>query len=482
MIKELLKRLHGETEDESLYELSYRYALVDYHDLLSFGRSGYDQEESVRTFSRLNRRLQRLQRILSYFLSCDRIFSTELTRYYRYYLLYREAIRYYRFASLRDKGVIRSRYATLCFRMRLIRQLPGYQAGVDLLTMLQPEGMRTLLNSFAGFEKGEEMVLEEGINSFIRRCPRRYLARGLYAKYIGTLISVIKYAYEQSGIDYRKTLLLGSGYGITYLFDEILDDRSYPENVKADYCIHILSILNSRRGEEVSFSDDPLMAYTEEAMITIRELLSDRRWEMVKQAFAVLAKASISSSEWRFDHRIPEEEIYCITALKGAYTRIIPAILAGNTITEEFIRHCIRSGCIYQLPDDLRDMPDDIQNRNVTPFNLVLDNPGRLRYHPLEILLMAIDRISTVDYPGMKDARVLYQHSILQSFRALKARIEPEDLSSYLIRMNIREKAITDALLRTDYTTVFDFETRIAEMLTLQSLERKDRESEGRNF
>ncbi|MDG6251745.1 hypothetical protein, partial [Methanocalculus sp.] len=407
----LLKRLHGETEDDSLFELSYGYARQDYHDLLSFGRSGYNREDVAGTFNRLNRRLQKVQRILSCIQSSDRRFNTDIARYYRYYLLYHEAIRYYRFTSLRDKGVIRKRTETFRFRMALIHQLFRYKGGVDLSTMLRSEGLPGLLKSFAGFKKGEERVVEGEINSFIRHCPRRYLARGLYAKYIGTLISVVKYAYEQNGIDYMKTLLLGSGYGKTYIFDEILDDRTYTREEKADYCIRCLSILNSRRGENITLSGDPLMAYTEEALIKIREVLSDERWEMVKQAYDVLAKASIQSSGWTFEDRIPQEEIYCTTALKGAYTRIIPAILAGNTITEGFIRHCIRSGLIYQLPDDLRDMPDDIQNRNVTPFNYILNNPGRLRDHPLEILLLAIDRISRVDYPDMRDAGDLYQNS-----------------------------------------------------------------------
>lgn len=481
MIEKLLKRLHGETEEGSLYELSYGYARQDYHDLLSFKRSGYSREDVAGTFSRLNRRLQKAQWILTCIQSSDRRFNTNIARYYRYYLLYHEAIRYYRYASLRDKGVIRKRTETFLFGMVLIHLLFRYKGWVDLSTMLQSERLLGLLKSFAGFEKGEERVLEGEINSFIGHCPRRYLARGLYAKYIGTLISVVKYAYEQNGIDYRNILLLGSCYGTTYIWDEILDDRTYAREEKGDYCVCTLNILNSRRGENVTLSGDPLMAYTEEALIKIREILSDDRWEMVKQAYDVLAKASIRSSEWTVEDHIPEEEIYCITALKGAYTRIIPAILAGNTITAGFFRHCIRSGLIYQLPDDLRDMPDDIQNKNVTPFNNILDNPGRLQDHPLEILLMAINRISRIDYPDMKDAGELYQKSILQSLRALKTKIEPEDLYSYLIRMNIPQKTIIETFCKTDYTMIVDFETRIAEILTRQSLERKDRQSEGNN-
>ncbi|MDG6250978.1 hypothetical protein, partial [Methanocalculus sp.] len=72
----------------------------------------------------------------------------------------------------------------------------------------------------------------------------------------------------------------------------------------------------------------------------------------------------------------------------------------------------------------------------------------------------------------------LYQNSILQSLRALKAKIEPEDLYSYLTRMNIPQKTITETFFKTEYTMVVDFETHIAEILTRQSLERKDRESE----
>ncbi|MCK4269265.1 MAG: hypothetical protein KAW93_02180, partial [Methanogenium sp.] len=158
-----------------------------------------------------------------------------------------------------------------------------------------------------------------------------------------------------------------------------------------------------------------------------------------------------------------------------SYTRIIPAILADCNITGNFLTHSLRSGYIFQLPDDLRDIPDDIKNENVTAFNYYPDGVSRLNYHPINILLMAISRISYVDYPEMKDACPLYMISIFQSLKALYIKNNGEDLCNFFMNMNFPDETIIQHLCQTGRycTMITDFETEIAGKCTLISLDMK---------
>ncbi len=478
MIQEVLDALYGNNEDDSLYNASYRYMVRDFEDLLNYGKNGYNPEILIEIIKKERTRLKNQYYLYKVLKSADGLFNTDIEKFRKYSEMYREAIRYYRYASIRDKGVIRQKKEIERFKKELKEKFFKYRnfgRGKDNTCIFHPETLAKICSELTGIDDEDITYLHNEIIEFIRICPESYLKKGIFAKYIGSLFGVMKFNYKDPDIDYHQKILLGSCFGITYLFDEIIDDHAYSIEEKKEYYRVISQILKSGKGDETEFSKDPLMAFTENTLIKIRETLSEKRWNMLAKSYSVIADASVKGAGWKYCHSLSDEDLYINAALKGSYTRIIPAILADCNITGNFLTHSLRSGYIFQLPDDLRDIPDDIKNENVTAFNYYPDGVSRLNYHPINILLMAISRISYVDYPEMKDACPLYMISIFQSLKALYIKNNGEDLCNFFMNMNFPDETIIEHLCQTGRycTMITDFETEIAGKCTLISLDMK---------
>ncbi|EHQ35880.1 class 1 isoprenoid biosynthesis enzyme [Methanoplanus limicola] len=478
MIQAVLDNLNGYNEDESLYDVSYRFLQDDFDDLLKYGRTSYNTETVINIIKSERRRLKIRYFINNALIFSDKIFRTDVVSLKKYSEMYSEAVKYYRFASVRDKGIIRQNKEIKAFKKDLRAGFSDFRkhrktgAGNGIP---DTEKLAEICCEMTGISADETKIIRDEITEFIKNCPELYLKRGIFAKYIGSMFGVVKYGYENRSSSFVKKILLGSCYGITYLFDEIIDDPGYSSDEKEKYYSNVSAILMSGRGEKINHSKDSLMAFSEKAVVKMRDELSEERWNMVAKAYSAIADASVKGAGWQYSDIISDEELYVNSALKCAYTRVIPAILAEYTISGEFLTHCLRSGNIFQLPDDLRDFFEDTDNGNITAFNYYKYGINPLNYHPVEILMMVISRTSFIDYPELKDACELYMSCIFQSLRALHAKSGDKDLCGLFLEMNFPDNYIIRELCLTgrNYCMVTDFETKIAGMCTQISLDMK---------
>ncbi|UUX92865.1 class 1 isoprenoid biosynthesis enzyme [Methanoplanus endosymbiosus] len=478
MIQAVLDNLNGYNEDESLYDVSHRYLLHDFDDLLNYGRTAYNPEIITKIIQSERRWLKKRYFIHNALKSTDKIFKTDTDSLIKYSEMYSEAINYYRYASVRDKGIIRQNKEIKAFKKDLKDKYfrfgnSGKISGNNEL--LDPEKLAEICCEMAGISVDDTALIKDEITEFIRNCPESYIKKGLSAKYIGSMFGVVKFGYDSKSSNLRQKIVLGSCYGITYLFDEIIDDPDYSSEEKEKYYRNISNILLSTRDDDIELSENYLMAYTENALIKMRDELPENRWKMLAKAYSAIADASLKGAEWGYGNILRDEDLYINSALKGAYTRIIPAILAEYRITEKFLVHTLRSGYIFQLPDDLRDFPEDTKNGNITAFNYYKFGANPLNHHPIEILMLAISRTSFIDYPELKDACNLYMASIFQSLKVLSEKNRTEDLCKLFSEMNIPDNETNRQLCLTgrNYNLVTDFETEIAGRCTKISLDMK---------
>ena len=478
MIQEGLDVLEGTKKDESLYDISYRYAVRDFEDLRHYGEYGYNPELVLKIIKKEAKIRKKQYTNNKVFAFVDQLFHANTKKFRTLPEKYREGINYYRLASLRDKGVIRDKKET----QKLIKELKKmyvrsrrHNTANDCSTIFLPKSLRTFCRELAGMSDEEMNYLNDEIIKFIQMCPESYLNRGVFAKYIGSVFGVMKFNSNDPNSNYCRKFRLGSCFGITYLVDDILDDPALSPEEKENYSGIIFQILKSSKGEQTEFSDNPLMAYTQHALVTIRETLSEKRWHMVAASYSVIATGSVEGAKWTCSDSLSDEEMYVNAALKGSYTRVIPAILADCTITAHFLSHCLRTGYIYQLHDDLRDIPDDLQNGTVTPFIYSASGKKQLRYHPLTIILMVLSRMAYVDYPEMKDAFPLLLMVIFRSLKVLSMKIHPDTLCDYFKRMNFPDEPITQELCQNGryWNMVIDFETETAEKCIALSIDVK---------
>ena len=488
MIQAVLDNLKGDKEDESLYNASRRFLLHDFNELQNYGKTAYKPEIIIKIIKSETKRLRHLYFIHNFLRLTDKLLRTDTENIIRYSEMYTEAIRYYRYTSLRDKGIIRQKREIRKFKRYLRSSFTNFrnisckninirnsgEAKVNE-SFLDPERLAEMCSDMAGISIDEITLIKSETDDFISKCPENYLKKGLFAKYIGLMFGVVKYGYDTDKGNFRQNIILGSCYGITYLFDEIIDDPAYTSEHKEDYYRNISKILISSRGDEITYSGDPLIAFTENALIKMRDELPEDRWMMAAKAYSVIADASFKGSEWIYGEILSDEELYVNSALKGAYTRIIPAILSGYTISDQFLAHTLRSGYIFQLPDDLRDIPDDISNGNITAFNYYRYGANPLNHHPLKILILAISRASFMDFPEIKDAGSLYMSCIFQSLKALQAKDAAKNLCDIFLEMNFPDNEISRRLSPAGqyYDIINDFETEIAGKCTHISLDMK---------
>lgn len=480
-VQEVLDALYGAHDSADLYAASHRYVLRDFADLLQYRNNGYDPDRIANIIRQEQRRLCNRRRIARAVRSIDGLLTTNLEQYRGYSTMYREAVTYYRYSSLRDKGIVRRENEVRQFKKDLkgkYLQNRDLVAGADPDRIIQPDALVKLFGKLTGIGSEEAALLQSEVCRFVAVCPEQYIRRGLFAKYLGSFFGAMKFNHQAPEIEYLQKFRIGSSFGKTYLFDEIIDDPAYSAAEKEAYYRNILQILSSRRGDRPQFSQDALMAYTEDALITLRETLSEERWNMAAKAYAVLAEVSVMGAGWAGDRSLSDENLYVHAALKGAYTRIIPAVLADCKITGRFVAHCLRSGYLFQLPDDLRDIPDDLRTGIVTAFTYYPNGVGRLQHHPIDILLTALSRTAYVDYPEMKDACRLYMTCIFQSLKALQMSNQGGDLCIFFRDMQFPDERIPNELCRggREYCMVTDFETEIARECTTLALEMKNRQ------
>lgn len=483
MTEKLREAIYGKKSPEDLYNIAYDYAHADFVDLTGFLEDRAHFDRLCIALKKERKRLERINSGIRFFNRIDRILKTNSTGIFRLILMRNALIRYCRYASLRDRGEDKSRGEIKQIKKVLrtyltnTKNLKNIRSGKDFFSI---DRLVSACMVFAPVEESQLEFVDEYIRDFLKICPGRYLRKGSFAKVIGSFFGLMKYGYEDPGTDYDEKIRLGIYFGTTYLFDDILDDPEYSEHDKRAYFRNITSILRGCKEDPVVQSGDPLMAFSESAFVVMREILDEKRWRAVADSYIVLAMACGKGAEWNFDECITDGEIYTISNIKGSYTRIIPGILAYRETGDQFLSVCIRTGYIYQMADDLRDIHTDITENTPSSFTYYMDGACRPEYHPLDILLGSIGKLAYIDHGGVHDADRLYLQSVIFSVKALlktkRSGNFPEDLSGMIFPdERIREEFIRIGEL---HEAIIDPETELAEIITSASLEMK-KQTEG---
>ncbi|MDN7023752.1 class 1 isoprenoid biosynthesis enzyme [Methanoculleus sp. FWC-SCC1] len=279
-----------------------------------------------------------------------------------------------------------------------------------------------------------------------------------------SVFGVFFFARTAGNTDYTSIARLSGHFATTYLFDDILDDPGYPDEEKTDYFQNVLQILASKKYDEQEYSNDPVMAFSERAFTDMRDILDERRGRMVAQSYHAIAQATYTGSHWKYTTPLTEADLYAIATIKAAYTRIIPAILAGHTIDSGFLAHCMRAGLIYQLTDDLRDITDDLEEETITPFNYYRYGISAMDVHPVEVFFAAVRRISEENLRNIPDARDLWVLRISHSLRMLQMKHGEENLQTLFRELHFPDDACTTEMARIgEYSSVIvDIEAEAA--------------------
>lgn len=457
--------LSGEKPGNDIFSISYAYAERDFNDLLAYQRERYDPDRILRALKKERKRLQRVKRMHRCVILSDRLFRTnsEERLGMREFELAEE--RLYRFALMRDHGAD----ASLMRKNRVVRdwakKLFIDEKDDHLKFFESPEKFVRMAQDISGIDDDETFLwLHSYLREFIDICPLAYLENGTFGKCMRALFGVLFFSVFCENTDYKNISRLSGYFATTYLFDDIMDDMGYTREEKERYFHNVLAILNSKKNDDISFSPDPVMAFSESAFVGMRDILDEKSGRMVAQSYRAIAQATSAGVLWTYSTPLTDTELYAIATIKAAYTRIIPAILAGHTIDAGFLSHCMRGGLIYQLTDDLRDITDDLAEESITPFNYYCHGTASPGSHPAGIFLAAVSRISDENLQMIPDAVDLWVMRITHSLRVLKLKYGEDHLKTLFMEVNFPDDRITRelALIGECCSVIIDIEAEAA--------------------
>jgi hypothetical protein len=447
MIKELNDTLLGNIPENDIFIISYQYAEEDYQNLTAFMENEYDPDIILDRLTKERKRLQKLKYLKDIVIYSDRKFSLNNEERLRWKEILRAEERLFRFALMRDQGI----------SPKTDVSIKEFKRWADILLPENSDKSKILLNSSEEFTGSAKSIISSDdesliwlysyIHEFIEVCPKKYLESGIFGKFMRSVLGVIFFSKSAENPDYNNILRLSGFFAATYLFDDILDDAEYSREEKEEYFKNVLNILKAGKSGEIKYSKDPVMKFSELAFSGMCSILDEKRCRMVAQSYIAIAKATAAGSNWNYSTPIKAKEIYSIATIKAAYTRVIPAILAGYTVDEKFMSHCMRGGLIFQLTDDLRDITDDLAEGNITPFSYFCYGTKKQNIHPFEIFLAAVSRISADNLKDIPDATDLWIMRITHSIRLLKLKSGENGLRELINGMNFPDGKIREEFL-----------------------------------
>lgn len=464
MIGELKKTLSMDLADSDIYTISYKCAASNFNELEAYMISAYDSGNICPYFRKERHRLRRLKRIGRSAAFLDRQLSTNISERLKSGEFLRAKEKTLRFALMRDMGAASETVNISGLDRELAESLHLKDSPDSERLYADPCYFAATVKDLYGISDENAFLWLHGyLCEFIGICPGRYLERGIFGKFMRAILGVMFFGRINRASDFSRICRLAAYFGITYLFDNIIDDPEYTKQEKEDYYGNVLAILKSGKGDVVNYSVDPLMKFSEKALIGIRNLLDEKSGIMLSQAYMAIAQASRRGSEWTYETPLTDMEIYSVAAVKAAYTRVIPAILAGVEIDEKFLSHCMRAGLIYQLTDDLRDIPDDLSEDNVTPFNYYRYGACRMQFHPVDILNAAVCSIS--EDCGVQDACDLWVMRITHALRVLKLKYGDGDISGVFRELTFPDEAVITEMagISECFDVIVDIEAYAAE-------------------
>lgn len=448
-IQDLYDTLHGKRPDIDIFQLSYLYATTDFNSLMHFEEDGYKAGILLQHIRNERKRLRKVKRRKQFFTILDSTLKTGILDRLkqREFLLAEERI--YRFATMRDLGAVADHIFEMNEMNNWAYTLLNGNDDNYLSLLDSPEEFTAIAQYFC---KTDEKKPFEWLYSYILEiidcCPKSYLEGGIFGKWMRSIFGVFFFAKAVGNTHWDTISHLAGYFATTYLFDDIIDDPGYQDEEKEHYFTNVLTLLRSESSGKLHYSQDPVMAISERAFTGIRELLDKERLKMVARSYEAIAQATYIGSNWQYTTPLTGTTLYAIAAIKAAYTRIIPAILAGHPIDSIFLSHCMKAGLIYQLTDDLRDICEDLEEKHVTPFNYYCHGCVPQDIHPIHVLCIAVSRLSEINSAEIPDAYDLWVLRISHALRLFYLKSGRKEMKEIFRDMEFPVDQLTEELAK----------------------------------
>jgi len=182
---------------------------------------------------------------------------------------------------------------------------------------------------------------------------------------------------------------LGFSYGITYpLIDDLQDSATALDEIdkhKFNQAIR-QSLLNGKVVDCPKFKESNQLKmeriYTElrEAFELIRGVQSSEQAKrFFEQAFIFFEAQDIDRTRQLDNKNYTDQELFLPIILKSAGCRLIAREIVEEQSNHEFDYRTFCFGIYNQFNDDIKDIFDDLNENNVTPYTYYLKNKGQLK-------------------------------------------------------------------------------------------------------
>jgi len=348
------------------------------------------------------------------------------------------------------------------FTLFVSRWIPA-EGGVAI-AMRQPEAVKWLYDH---------------IMEFIQVVPEKVLSNGTFGKICRSLVGVIAFKISHLPKDISQARMdreifecvqAGFHFGRSYLFDDLLDLDTAPEEKKR----LLTSTLNLLQG--LPIVDPPRDRASElviESLQAFRTMYGEQHARCIYNAYLALAMAEIHEGKKSYDGVYAERDLYAPMMVKSAYTRIIPALLGRFPITTNFLSHAYLTSLHHQMLDDFKDLKEDLEDNTFTPYTYFVRNRGKNPNfrHPLPVYLHAIDLIvrKLGDDP---EIRRLWISRMILGLRVFEFKGGPGALGRFFADHPTGEKDLEGQLLRAAGVSevVLDPESILASLASTSSM------------
>ena len=220
--------------------------------------------------------------------------------------------------------------------------------------------------------------LRSHLSSYLLQIPDEFAQGNSFGKLVRCMLGTVFFRTttlnkRSMGADaLKKELSLGfkAGfwYGVTYMFDDIMDSDYYSEDDKRKIFNYLAAFLSGKEQPGPVLSKDASLAeFLFSALVAIGELRPDDK-ELIFKTFYTLTMAQLKEYNSLRKGGFSWEGQGHLLMIKAACTRIIAALLAGLPVDREYNNHALASGLAIQLLDDLRDVGSDLAAGTNTPF------------------------------------------------------------------------------------------------------------------
>ncbi len=286
-----------------------------------------------------------------------------------------------------------------------------------------------------------EQVSEKLIRA-IYHMPRKILHEGGFSKLVRVMIGVLLHkAYilhkqsitpemfndEKIKNQLTEAMFLGYYYGISYMLDDILDNKITNEKLRNTIQKIIDDALEKGSIDTNNMPESNTMKLAIEAFNFFENTFPRDKYPQLWEIFKLFNKYQREDGKLKFGAEYNNDYFYNLLRGKSAYSRIIAFMLANNGKLDLSTEHNMFQIALFnQLIDDLRDFYVDRRQANVTPFTYYehakLHNNKKIIESFANPLLMLFNELSILldKYKNNARARRLLITRVIQAFKHIK--------------------------------------------------------------